>query len=136
MSNRPKVTIRYINTDLDLTSARDLRPLANALEANGVRPLYPIKQSADGLWYSVLEIEDYLEEPEPTICIMLEAIEKLDGEARSVWDECTRRDFNIGYDCGDEPWAFNNGISNAVVLRIAESGASLRITLYPPAQEQ
>ena len=32
--------IAYLNTDLDLVGPRDLRPLAAALEAQGVPPVY------------------------------------------------------------------------------------------------
>jgi hypothetical protein len=65
---------------------------------------------------------------------MLDAIEAIDEPAKELWRACTKREFNIGYDCGDEPWAFNNGLSNRTLDRIARLGASLRITLYPPAR--
>lgn len=67
---------------------------------------------------------------------MLEAIEAVlgpegDARAAAMWWACTRREFNIGYDCGAEPWAFNQGLSNETLRRIAACGGSLRWTLYP-----
>jgi hypothetical protein len=63
-------------------------------------------------------------------------IESLGESLRMVWLGCTLREFNIGYDCGDKPWAFNRGLSNSILTRIAASGASLRITLYPLRHEK
>ena len=44
------------------------------------------------------------------------------------------REFNIGYDCGEEPWAFNQGLSAETLRRVAAVKASLRWTLYPDRQ--
>lgn len=127
--------IQYLNTDLDLVGPVDLTPLAEALSARGVPPLYPPEGAEDGRWYCVLEIEDNEyrpeNEPEKTIRVMLEAIETLDASAAAVWSQCEKREFNIGYDCGDKPWAFNQGLSNDTLQRIAACGGTLRWTLYP-----
>jgi len=130
--------IEYLNTDLDLISDCDLTPLTNALKARALYPLGDPQQGGDSKWYSILEVDCDLEgkEPEATICAMLDAIEGIDEPAKELWRACTKREFNIGYDCGDEPWAFNNGLSNRTLHRMASLGASLRITLYPPARSQ
>lgn len=131
--------ISYLNTDLDLVAPRDLTPLASVLESRGVFPL-SVQEDGNGEWYATLEIECDLEghnrEPDVTIRVMLDAIEALDGEVKDLWTACTKREFNIGYDCGDEPWAFNNSLANRTLDRIARVGASLRITLYPPDRTQ
>lgn len=125
------MSIRYLNTDLDLVAGRDLVPLANALEARGVSSLF-VTPGDDGRSYATFETDNQYETPESNISAMLAAIESLDENVRALWSECSLREFNIGYDCGYEPWAFNNGLTNATLLRIANAGASLRITLYPP----
>jgi len=85
--------IRYLNTDLDLICAADLTPLTSALDARGVFPL-SVDQGGDGLWYSILEIRNEAEprEPETTICVMLDAIEAIDREAKEIWLNCIKRE--------------------------------------------
>jgi hypothetical protein len=125
--------IEYLNTDLDLTSAADLTKLATTFEAQSVFSLH-VTHSEDGLWYAIFEADDPYDEcrePEKSISAMLKAIESLTSSEHATWATCTRREFNIGYDCGDEPWAFNQGLSNELLCRIAKVGASLRVTLYP-----
>jgi hypothetical protein len=130
-------TICYLNTDLDLVSPQDLRPLLTALGAGGVDALYPTERAADGLWRATLETatSGISAEPEADLAVMLAAIDAFPPAVRAAWDGCTLREFNLGYDCGDRPWAFNNGLSNGTLRRIAAAGATLRITLYPAMGE-
>ncbi|HET6425792.1 MAG TPA: hypothetical protein VFG20_19030 [Planctomycetaceae bacterium] len=122
--------IEYCNTDLELISRDDLTELASALAAIGVAPLH-VTLGQDGQWYSWLETEQSFDEPESNIGVMMDAIESLSAPMHAAWERCSHREFNIGYDCGDEPWAFNQGLTNKLLVRIAASGASLRWTLYP-----
>lgn len=130
-------TFYYLNTDLELKSSDDLTALAAALKVRGVFPLHLI-HGEDGLWYATFEVygRHTAKEPEPTIAAMLVVVESLSDSLRIVWSGCTLREFNIGYDCGSKPWAFNQGLSSQLLGRIAAVGASLRITLYPQTQKQ
>ncbi len=120
--------IRYLNTDLDLVCDTAPNSLVDEFEASG---LCAYAHDCGGGEYSVL-VEDMNDsEPEPNIIRLLEAIERLSESGRRVWDRCSKRDFNIGYDCGDEPWGFNQGLSNQTLRRIVECGATVSITLYP-----
>lgn len=123
-------TICYLNTDLDLTSCDDLTALTAVFEARGVFPLH-VTRGEDGLWYATFETEDQHAEPEPNIAAMVAVVESLGEPHRAVWLGCTRREFNIGYDCGTRPWAFHQGLSSELLGRMAAVGASLRFTLYP-----
>ena len=120
----------YLNTDLDLVSSEDLTPLAEALEARGLFTLH-VEPRDDGLWYATLETGIQHGEPESNIAAMVEAVESLNERHRTRWSRCTRREFNVGYDCGAEPRAFDQGLSSSLLGRVAALGASLRITLYP-----
>lgn len=122
--------IRYLNTDLDLVSQQDLRPLTDAFEAGGVSPLH-VAAADDGRWSATLETDEQFAEPEQTIAVMLTVIEALTPVLRQCWDRCELREFNMGYDCGDEPWAFSQGLSNRLLTRVAAVGATLRMTIYP-----
>jgi hypothetical protein len=128
--------ICYLNTDLDLTSSGDLTELAAAFRSAGVSPLH-VSHGEDDLWYATFETDEQHEQPEPNIAAMVAVVETLQEPLHSVWSRCTRREFNVGFDCGAEPWAFNQGLSSRLLGRIAAMGASLRVTLYPdrePAQ--
>lgn len=121
----------YLNTDLDIVSSLPLADLASKLESLGLAPLH-ITQGDDSLWYCTLEtIKSDHEGPESNIADMLTAIESLPEELIGVWNTCTKREFNVGYNCGEEPWAFNQGLSTGVLRRMAKCGSTFRVTLYP-----
>lgn len=122
--------ISYLNTDLDLIAANDLTELAAVFEANGIRPLH-VTRGDDGLWYATFETDKQYAEPAPNIAAILGVVEALSPPLRSIWDGCSRREFDIGYDCGIEPWGFNQALSVELLERMSAAGASLRVTLYP-----
>ncbi len=122
--------IHYLNTDLDLKSIEDLTEFASALEASGVFPLH-VERGDDRLWYASFETEEQHTEPESNIAEMLAVIESLNPLLQLVWSGCSLREFNVGYDCGAEPWAFNQGLSAGLLAQMGAVGASLRLTLYP-----
>ena len=124
--------IQYLNTDLDLVAAADLTALAEGLGALSLYALH-VGRREDGLWYATFETDDGCEEPEHDIVLMLAAVEALDESGRSAWRACIVREFNVGYEGGDGPWGFNHLISPETLRRMAEAGAGMRITLYPPA---
>src|SRR4051812_26952121 len=95
-------TICYLNTDLDLISPDELTALAAAFEFRGVRPLQ-VTRSEDGLWYATFETDKSFDEPEPNISAILSVVESFEPHLRSMWNGCTRRELNIGYDCGEKP---------------------------------
>lgn len=125
--------IHYLNTDLDLRSDEDLTPLVEPFHAAGLYELTVHKEDP-GTCFACFEVERTFEndhEPAITIAALLSAIESLQAPLRALWDRCTLREFNIGYDCGAEPWAFNQHVPSELLGRMAAAGISLRITLYP-----
>lgn len=127
--------IEYLNTDLDLVAAEDLSPLAASFQASGFWSLQ-CDRGLDGNWYATFETEESYEGPDANIEAMLAVIESLSGPTRAIWQSCTKRELNIGYDCGSDPWAFNNGLTCQTLRRIAGCGASLRITIYPERPDE
>ena len=123
-----KPIIQYLNTDLDLVCNFDPASLASEFESRDL--IAHVTAGEDGIYYVLCEgFNDT--EPEPNIVRLLDAVDALSDKGREIWARCSKREFNIGYDCGDEPWSFNQGISNSVLRRMADCGASFRITLYP-----
>ena len=122
--------IRYLNTDLDLRSAEDLTTLAAVFRSYGMWQNHLI-QEEDGNWFAVFETGDCCADPNQTITRLLDMIESLAPEHKTIWSRCTQKEFNIGYQCGTTPQSFTQGVSSDVVARMAAWGASFCITLYP-----
>jgi hypothetical protein len=126
----------YLTTDLDLYSTEDLAALAAGLEVRGfaiVRPLTRFGRE----WhcgFSLRRDAEY-DEPEPQIAAMLAAIEALDSPLRSAWAGCSLRLFDVGYDCGREPFVFRQELSTETLARLAAVGATVRVTLYADREE-
>lgn len=71
-------------------------------------------------------------EAKQNIELLLEAVESLSQDSLTVWDRnCAQRELNVGYECGDEPWTYNQGLSHSIIRRMSDAGVSFRITLYP-----
>ena len=124
----PKPQIQYLNTDLDLVSSCSLDALCN--EMTGQNLCGHVTHGEDGLWYAMFE-DFSADEPEPNLVKLLDALDRLSPTAAQVLQQCSKIEFNIGYDCGDEPWSFNQGVSHDTLRRIVKHRASLRVTLYP-----
>lgn len=125
-------TIRYLNTDLDISSREQLTDLVSALTSRGMFLLFRPVKGDDTLWHATFETEADFDEPEPNIAAMVGVIESFDEPLRQAWSRCLVREFNIGYDCGAKPWAFSQALSSELLGRMAAIGASLRLTFYPP----
>ncbi|MFO1023351.1 MAG: hypothetical protein U0903_22065 [Planctomycetales bacterium] len=121
--------IHYCNTDLCLESAHDLTALASWCEQKGLIVLRVDQEQ--GHWTAWFEADVDADEPAGHITALLEAIEAFPEVHRETWDGCKTREFDMGFDCGDRPWAFHQEISAGLVNRIASMNASLRVTLYP-----
>jgi hypothetical protein len=124
----PKPQIQYLNTDLDLVSSCSLDSLCAEMTAQNL--CGHVTHGEDGLWYAMFE-DFNADEPEPNLLKILDALDQLSPAAAQVLQQCDKIELNIGYDCGDEPWSFNQGISHDTLRRIVEHGAALRVTLYP-----
>jgi len=133
-TDSPEESILYLNTDLDLVAEQDLTELASALESRGLT-VFHVMKGDDLLWYARFETDIQADEPERTIEIMVAALESLPGELCSVLRRCRLEELDIGYECGDTPWAFNQGLPNALLGRIASLGASLGVTIHPHSRE-
>lgn len=121
----------YLTTDLDLYSGEELGSLAAELDRRGFAIARPLSELSNE-WFCgfSLRSDEQYEEPEPQIVAMLAIIEALDPPARSVWAGCSVRMFDIGYDCGREPFFIRQELSTGTLARLTAVGATLRVTLY------
>jgi len=139
--------IHYRNTDIDLEAPFDLTELTTILSGRGLMVLAAYL-SEDGLWRATLEADYELidskahgQEPERTTHALLSVVESLQGDAKELWNGCSRRVFDLGFDCGKEPWPLFCEVAPESLARIAAVGAELRITMYqeiplPPGRQK
>jgi hypothetical protein len=102
--------------------------LIAAFEARGIFALH-VTRWDDESWRAILETTDQHEAPEPNIAAIVAVVESLTDANRDLWFGCSRREFNIGYECGNEP-GLNHAISTELLARVASIHASLGFTIY------
>lgn len=119
----------FINLDLLLEANFDLRPLANALEANG---LFALGEATfrGGSWRITLQSGGLPTTPEQAATHILTAIEELEDLHRISWEGCTSRCLDFGYQGCDEPFESSFSIGHDLLARIAGTGAKMAMTIY------
>jgi len=129
--SRPKAPasrIGYLNTDLYLKSDENLWPLVRALQRHNMYHLGVYNEKT--YWQTALELEASARAPNGHILPMLKAIESLGKAAKARWERCSRREFNVGYECGDTPHMVGHGLSDRTLRRMADLGMSFGISIY------
>lgn len=124
-------TLRFINVDLDVESAEELRPLVDAME-----PHAHSFERPPGL--ASFEINDPLpNDPEVVILEFIRIVKSLPPAARKVWDGASRRVFDIGLQSGRQPFRQSYGIGIDTLREVTGIGAHVAITIYAldPAEE-
>ncbi|HVK83979.1 MAG TPA: hypothetical protein VM513_07720 [Kofleriaceae bacterium] len=124
----------FLNTDLDVVTLRDPTPLVAMLTALGVPAVDAPMARDDGHWFVNFEVINRGATVESTVVAILDAIEKLTGEAREIWYVANTRELHLGFEGGDEPRAFTEALTSETLARAAAAGMSLRFTLYAPAR--
>lgn len=121
--------LQYLNTDLVLCSDQNHTELIDFLASKGFIVLWS-DLSEDGFWWSNLEIDDTLHNPETTIMMMLSILDHLPEPQRLIWDGLLQRTLDIGYQSGTEPRSMTHDISVGTLKRIAALDTAIKITLY------
>jgi hypothetical protein len=127
----------FLNVDLDIESAADLRPLAAELEAVCVI-LHASTTGRDRNRLSLVRLEsldcDNAHGPDTVIHDLCGVIEALSPAGRALWYSATVRQFDVGYDTQPAPAhpAARFALRPDTIGRVARIGASLAVTVYPP----
>ncbi|MBL8850519.1 MAG: hypothetical protein JNG89_12635 [Planctomycetaceae bacterium] len=120
--------IRYRCTDLFVMSPVSLEPLRIELEHFGLWGVTHVND--DGVWDAMFQAHAGAE-PDAHIAGLLDGIEELSASGRAIWNTCFRRDFDVAYDCGEQPRSVTHEVSINSLRRMAEAGGVLKITIYP-----
>lgn len=120
----------FLNVDLDISSPRDLAPLAQALHPKLIA--LHVGRVRKRYW-ARLELATAPKSPDSAIRRLVSAIESLPRRSRACWNRATTRDFNIGIQAAEEPHAFEFALAPATVRMVGRVGARIVITVYGAA---
>ncbi len=118
--------IVFLNIDLDIESKVDISPI---VEEFGDRVSVHRNELYEGQYCASFET-GYMKENE-IIEEYVSLIEKLSPRSKVIWDNCSKREFDFGYESGETPNNFHSKISAKSVNSLAKVGGSIVITIYP-----
>lgn len=121
---------RYLNVDLVISSKEELTPIVESFDQD-VMVLFNGKWAEH--YRAVFEIAGSHAAANEDIAYFCSLIEGLEGKAEELWQGAFSREFDVGFESGLRGECAFAVLQTAVVKRIAESGASVSITLYPAA---
>lgn len=126
---KPRVA-QFLNVDLDVYSRCDLQPLVNSF-GKKVIALY-VGHEKRG-YAAHLELAG-LQKPsaDSTIrafCTLIRALHKTE---RELWNGAKSREFCVGVEAGQQPFASDFRIEAQTVKAVAELGAVIVLTVYGP----
>ncbi len=130
MRQRPEEETCFLNVDLDVEAPYDLAPFVEAL-GNNVFDLHT--GSVEGGFQTHLELAGEAIQPEnaeAAIQGFVKLLTQLTPDAQRLWNEATRRDFNIGVQGGTQPYAFEVALLPQTLAAVAQLGARVVMTVY------
>ena len=119
-----RATLRFINVDLDVESAGDLRLLVEAMEPHAYSLARPPGQAS----FEVNEADP--KDPEAVIVEFIRIVKSLPPEARRVWDGASKRVFDVGMQSGRHPSSVSCTIGVNTLREAADIDADIAITIY------
>lgn len=115
----------FLNIDLDIESIIDIAPIVKSF---GEEVAVLRNDQIDGVYYG--SFETLLAEPNEIIAEYARLIDNLDSKARQVWDQCSVKRFDAGFQCGAKPYSYHSTLSNDSLSKISALGGELVITIY------
>lgn len=130
-TSSPSAPASFLNLDLELRSASDLTAIAEHLESQAF-VLYTGKANGDFL----LRLEPLIESSLSNNILactehFLGLLNSLPPELMSMWQSCTSRIFDYGFDGGFESAPLDVAIPAATLAQMIQLGTDIRITVYP-----
>ena len=122
--------IEFLNIDLDIESNDNIELLVNEL---GKRMSVMNNNEIDNIYYASFET-GYSEENE-IINEYVSIVNELSPQAKVLWNNCKKRVFNVGYECGRKPSSYESKINENSIKALAEINGSIYITIYPETYE-
>ncbi|AZZ99742.1 hypothetical protein [Pseudoalteromonas sp. R3] len=120
--------IQFLNVDLELESKQDISALVADLKKNAVVLHYDQDEYRQ---LARIEASAQVTSPDKAINHLCELIESCSKAALKQWLGCSKRTFDIGFSCGEQPKCYSQALHVDTLLRISAIGAGMEITLYP-----
>jgi hypothetical protein len=111
-----KMKISYITTDLDFESHEDLSPI---VEEIGERALPSHNAWVNKKYYVVLAHPADYEKPEQTVEGFCEILEGLSEASKKLWQRCSARVLDIGFDSGGTPTPYHCQLPAKLIDRVS-----------------
>ena len=119
----------FRNVDLDIYARSDLRSLVDSLG----RKVITLCVGREGRKYSAhLELAGLPGSADSTIRAFCTLIRSLPKTERELWNSAERREFSVGVQAGQQPFACDFRIEAQTVRTVAELGAVIVLTVYGP----
>jgi len=125
--------VHFANVDLELESSQDLQPLIDELGSE-IRIHYHdrLEDNSDFASVSLTNIESgTYGEPDKTISAFCDLIEGLSSNSRNIWDQSSKREFDIGFESGNTAKTLELRLEKETLRRVVDAGATIEVTIYP-----
>jgi hypothetical protein len=137
----PMNDTQYRNVDLELESASNLAPLAEYF-ADRAHVLFSGR--VEDSFHLALETlcvgctEPLLPTLDADACIQdfIALISQLPPSLRALWDGCSSRVFDVGFDAGTAPMPFRQILTENTLTAVSSVRAAVRITIYPQSRDR
>jgi len=126
----------FLNVDLDIESKYDISPIVRDF-GDRVFILNNEPYSQESYNLSV-ELNDSWcqQDPEGLILSYIELIKNFSDDAKDAWNKAHKKAFDLGYECGFQPYSINNELSANTINAVTSVGASVIFTLYSVQKEK
>jgi hypothetical protein len=125
MSSKDKSVTEFLNVDLDIRVQAGLQAILDAM-ASSVIVLNQSAQTAS------VELNENYSSLEETTARLVELVNSLPPEAKTIWGQCELRNLNVGIQAGVEPHSSAFAISQETVSALADAGLEVVFTVYAP----
>ena len=118
---------QFLNVDLDVYSKSDLQPLVDGF-GKKVIPLYVGRDR--GMNSAHLELSIPKPSADSAILGLCALVRALPRTERELWNGARKREFSVGVQAGQQPFACDFRIEAQTVKAVAELGAAIVLTVY------
>jgi hypothetical protein len=123
--------IRFLNVDLEVRSHVSLQPIVDDFGDNALSLYFGEVQEH---YLATFEANDSgsSADADSIIAYFCMLVRSFKPEAKQLWESAFSKIFDIGYESGLEPRSYSSLIRADTIAQVADLGASLRVTIYPP----